>query len=117
MVPVKALDQLWLVDATHKLDGVAECREAGEVVVLAAGIHGHRHTHHRHLASAHPHHNVSDCSPEEVLSSLDASAFAVQALSAGCFCAPLAQACATILLGMLMPVMLKNWRQGLQRQA
>ena len=38
--PVKALNKLWLVDAAHELDGVPQrMHEAGQAIILAAGIH------------------------------------------------------------------------------
>lgn len=44
---VKALDELGLVDASHKADAVAKVGEVGQVGVTAGGVHLHRCAHHR----------------------------------------------------------------------
>lgn len=45
---VKALDELGLVDASHKTDVVTKVSEVRQVVVAAGRIHLHRCAHHRH---------------------------------------------------------------------
>lgn len=47
---VKALDELGLVDATHKADAVSKVGEVRQVVIAAGGVHIHWGAHHRHKA-------------------------------------------------------------------
>lgn len=44
---VKALDELGLVDASHKADAVAKVGEVGQVGIAAGGVHLHGCAHHR----------------------------------------------------------------------
>jgi hypothetical protein len=49
LVPVKALNQLGLIDAPDKINGVPELREGRKAFVSAAWIHRNTDTDHRHL--------------------------------------------------------------------
>lgn len=47
--PVKALDELWFVDAPNERDALPKVGEAGQPTVSAAGVHWNVGAHHRDL--------------------------------------------------------------------